>query len=186
MGGSSLLRPPGYATAVEESKSKNERVFYPIWKEWEPMGCRIELNNTSQNLSALALLPGNAYFLPVDANFLSRPIPRLLLLIQSLDFTFYKILSVLNIMMTVDSLFLTQGRSPFHLSALETTFMRTPNPALCRQKELVYNLKIKCQDKFVILVLIATLKKVLNNNILSFIVVKKSFLFEKSQTNDLD
>ena len=50
-----------------------------------------------------------AYFLPVDANLSPRPIPSLLLLIQSLDFTFYKILSVLNIMMTVDSLFLPKG-----------------------------------------------------------------------------
>ena len=30
---------------------------------------------------------------------------------------------------------LAQGRSPFHLSALEATFIKTSNPALCRQKE---------------------------------------------------
>ena len=71
-------------------------------------------------------------------------------------------------MMTVDSLFLTQGRSPFHLSALETIFMKTSNLALCRQKELVYNLKIKCQDKFVILVLIATSKKVVQQQYFEF------------------
>ena len=35
-----------------------------------------------------------------------------------------------------------QGHSPFHLSALEATFIKTSNPALCRQKEFVYNLKI--------------------------------------------
>ena len=29
---------------------------------------------------------------------------------------------------------LAQDRSPFHLSALEATFIKTSNPALCRQK----------------------------------------------------
>ena len=33
---------------------------------------------------------------------------------------------------------LAQGHPPFHLYALETT----SNPALCRQTEFVYNLKI--------------------------------------------
>ena len=37
---------------------------------------------------------------------------------------------------------LAQGRSPFHLYALEATFIKTSNPALCRQKEFVYSLKI--------------------------------------------
>ena len=37
---------------------------------------------------------------------------------------------------------LAQGRSPFHLSAFEATFIKTFNPALCRQKEIVYSLKI--------------------------------------------
>ena len=37
---------------------------------------------------------------------------------------------------------LAQGRSPFHLSALEDAFIETSNPALCRQKEFVYCLKI--------------------------------------------
>ena len=37
---------------------------------------------------------------------------------------------------------LAQGRSPFHLSALEATFIKTSNPTLCRQKEFVYSLKI--------------------------------------------
>ena len=44
------------------------------------------------------------YSLLVRANFPSKPIPSLLLLIQPLHFTFYKILSVPKIM-TVDSLF---------------------------------------------------------------------------------
>ena len=37
---------------------------------------------------------------------------------------------------------LAQGRSPFHLSAFKVTFIETSNPALCRQKEFVYSLKI--------------------------------------------
>ena len=37
---------------------------------------------------------------------------------------------------------LAQDRSPFHLSALEATFIRTSNPALCRQKEFEYSIKI--------------------------------------------
>ena len=37
---------------------------------------------------------------------------------------------------------LVQGRSPFHLSALEATFIKTSNPTLCPQKEFVDNLKI--------------------------------------------
>ena len=37
---------------------------------------------------------------------------------------------------------LAQGRSPFHLSALAATFIKTSNPARCRQKEFVYSLKI--------------------------------------------
>ena len=37
---------------------------------------------------------------------------------------------------------LAQGRSLFHLSAPEATFIKTSNPVLCRQKEFVYSLKI--------------------------------------------
>ena len=36
---------------------------------------------------------------------------------------------------------LVQGCSPFHLFALEATFIKTSNPALCQQKEFVYILK---------------------------------------------
>ena len=35
-----------------------------------------------------------------------------------------------------------QGRSSFHLSALEAAFIKTSNPALCRRKEFVYSIKI--------------------------------------------
>ena len=37
---------------------------------------------------------------------------------------------------------LAKGHSPFHLLALEATFIKTSNPILCRQKEFVYSLKI--------------------------------------------
>ena len=37
---------------------------------------------------------------------------------------------------------LVQGHSPFHLTALEVTFIKTSNPTFCRQKEFVYSLKI--------------------------------------------
>ena len=37
---------------------------------------------------------------------------------------------------------LARGRSSFHLSALETTFIKSLKPLLCKQKEFVYSLKI--------------------------------------------
>ena len=37
---------------------------------------------------------------------------------------------------------LAQGRSSFHLSAVKATFIKTSIPALCRQKEFVYSVKI--------------------------------------------
>ena len=37
---------------------------------------------------------------------------------------------------------LVRGRSSFHLSALEATFIKSLNPLLCKQKEFVYSLKI--------------------------------------------
>ena len=37
---------------------------------------------------------------------------------------------------------LARGRSAFHLSVLESIFIKTSNPDLCRQKEFVYSLKI--------------------------------------------
>ena len=67
----------------------------------------------SPNLSVLALLPKNAYFLLVGANLPSRLIPSLSLLIQPLDFIFYKILPALNIMMTADFLLLPKAAHLF-------------------------------------------------------------------------
>ena len=55
----------------------------------------------------------NAYFLLAGANLPPRLIPSLLLLIQPLDFIFYKILPALNIMMTADFLFLPKAAHLF-------------------------------------------------------------------------
>ena len=78
-----------------------------------PKGCRTESNIMSPNLSVLALFPKNAYFLPVGANLPPRLIPSLLLLIQPLDFIFYKILPALSTMMTADFLFLLKAAHLF-------------------------------------------------------------------------
>ena len=37
---------------------------------------------------------------------------------------------------------LARGRTSFHLSTLEATYIKTSNPNLCKQKEFVYGLKI--------------------------------------------
>jgi len=37
---------------------------------------------------------------------------------------------------------LARARTPFHLSTLEATFIKSLNPLLCKQKESVYSLKI--------------------------------------------
>ena len=97
-----------------------------------------KINNTFPNLYALTLLPRNAYrqFLSIRANF---P-PSLLLLIQPLDFIFCKVLPVLNIMMTLNSLF--SPKAALLPSALEATFIKTSNPAFCWQKQFRYSLKV--------------------------------------------
>ena len=76
-------------------------------------GCRTESNNRSTNLSVLALLPKNAYFLLVGANLPPRLIPSLLLPTQPLDFIFYKILPALTTMITADFLFLSKAAHRF-------------------------------------------------------------------------
>ena len=106
--------------------------------------CRTELNNTSPNLSVLALPPRNAYFLPIGVNLPPRAIPSLLLLerVQKpLDFIFYKILSVLSIMMTVDSLFWPKAAllSIYLLSMLLSSKLLTPPSA--DKKEFLHSLK---------------------------------------------
>ena len=78
-----------------------------------PKRCRTKSNNMSPNLSVLALFPKKAYFLLVGENLPPRLILSLLLLIQPLDSIFYKILPVLNIMMTADFLFLPKAAHLF-------------------------------------------------------------------------
>ena len=89
-----------------------------------PKGCRTKLNNRFPNLSALVLLPRNAYFLPVRANSPPSVIPSFLLVIQPLDFILYKILPVYNTRMTADSLFLHKASliSIYLLLKLPQTF----------------------------------------------------------------
>ena len=41
---------------------------------------------------------------------------------------------------------LAQGHAPFHLSALEAAFIRTSNPAFCRQKDLSTALRLYTND----------------------------------------
>ena len=82
----------------------------------------------SPNLSVLALLPKNAYFLLVGANLPPRLIPSLLLLIQPFDFIFYKILPALNIMMTADFLFLPKAAHLFIYLLLKSLSSKLPNP----------------------------------------------------------
>ena len=98
----------------------------------------------SPNLSVLALLPQNAYFLPVGANLPSRLIPTTQSLASDSAIGLHPLQNPTCAQHYDDNRFsiLAQGRSPFHLSALEATFIKTSNPALCRQKEFVYSLKI--------------------------------------------
>ena len=81
-----------------------------------------------------ALLPRNAYFLPVGANLPPRPIPSLLLLIQSLDFTFSKILSVLNSMKTVHSVFLPKVALLSLYLLLKPLSLKLPTPPSADKK----------------------------------------------------
>ena len=57
-------------------------------------GLQDRIEQHAPKLSVLALLPKNAYFLLVGANLPPRLIPSLLLLIQPLDFIFYKIKAI--------------------------------------------------------------------------------------------
>ena len=109
------------------------------------------------NLLVLATLPKNAFFLHFGLNL---P-PSLLLLIQSLDLILYKILSVLNIMMTVDFLKVTLlfihlllkpllSNLPTPISATKTICVQLKNCALITlsyrsfssQSQLVFFLQI--------------------------------------------
>ena len=81
-------------------------------------------------------------FQHVDSNLPPRLILSLLLLIQPLDF--HLLQNPICAQHHDDNRFsiLDQGLSPFHLFALEATFIKAFNPALCRQKQFLYSLKI--------------------------------------------
>ena len=40
-----------------------------------------------------------------------------------------------------------QARSSFHLGVLESVYIKTQNPVLCRQKEIVFSLGLFNQEK---------------------------------------
>ena len=75
-----------------------------------------------------------AYFLLVGANLPPRIIPSLLLLIQPLDFIFYKILPALNIMITVDSLFLPKAAHLFIYLLLKPLLSKLLTPLSADKK----------------------------------------------------
>ena len=99
-------------------------------------GCRTESNNMFPNLSVLALLPTNAHFLLVSANLPPRLITSLLLLIQPLDFIFYKILPALNTMMTADFVFLPKAAHLFIYLLLKPLSSKLLTPPSADKKNL--------------------------------------------------
>ena len=84
---------------------KKSNVIYQFSCPCESRYRRTYLPKTAE----IALLPRNAYFLRVSANLPPSLVPSLLLVIQPFEFIFYKILLVLNIMMTADSPFLPKN-----------------------------------------------------------------------------
>ena len=102
-------------------------------------------NNTFPNLSVFALLTRNVYFLPVGANLPRSLITSLLLLILPLELTFYKTLSVLNITMKIDSLFLPRAALLFIYLLLKPLSAKLLTPPFADKKNLctLYSLKIE-------------------------------------------
>ena len=102
----------------------------------------------SSNLSALALLPKNAYFLLVGANLPPRLIPILLLLIQPLDFIFNKILPSLNIMMTAYFLFLPKAAHLFTYLLLKPFSSKLLTPFAADKKNSCTAQRLYTNDAF--------------------------------------
>ena len=103
--------------------------------------CSTKWNNTYPSLLALSLFSRNAYFLTVGANLPPRIIPNFSLLIQPLNFIFYKILSALNIMITVDSLFLPEAALLFIYLLLKPLLSKLPTPLSADKKKIRVQLK---------------------------------------------
>ena len=102
----------------------------------------------SPNLSILALLSKNAYFMPVGANLPPRLIPSLLLLLQQLDFIFYKILPALSIMMTADFLFLPKAAHLFIYPLLKPLSSKLLTPPSAVKKNSCTAQRLYTNDAF--------------------------------------
>ena len=95
----------------------------------------------------------NAYFLLVGANFPPRLIPSLLLLIQPLNFIFYKILPALNIMMTVDFLFLPKVAHLFICQLLKPLSSKLLTPPSADKKNSCVAWRLYTNDAFSLVLL---------------------------------
>ena len=106
-----------------------------------PKDYKTESNNMFRNLSVMALLPQNVIF---KSKYSTKSTTQIQSLTHDSAIGFHLLCNPTCAQHYDDSMFsiLAKGRSPFHLSALEATFIKTSNPILCRQKEFVYNLKI--------------------------------------------
>ena len=82
----------------------------------------------------------------LEAKIQKRKVSHEIVIFKAFDSKLLTLLISLGVTSTVKqrykSFILAQRRSPFHLLALEATLIETFNPALCRQKEFVYGLKI--------------------------------------------
>ena len=107
-----------------------------------PKGCRIESNNMFPNLSALALLPKNAYFFARRCESSTQTNTQSLASDSAIGHHLLQSPTCAQHYDDSRCSVLGQGRSSFHLSALEVTFIKTSNPAFCDKKEFVYSLKI--------------------------------------------
>ena len=109
-----------------------------------PKDYKTESNNMFRNLSVMALLPQNVIFQFANANIPPSQQLKIQFLTHDSAIGLHLLRNPTCAQHYDDSMFsmLAKGRSPFHLSALEATFIKTSNPILCRQKEFVYNLKI--------------------------------------------
>ena len=101
-----------------------------------------------KSIRSCELLPKNAYFLLVGANLPPRLIPSLSLLIQPLDFIFYKILPALNIMMTADFLFLPKAAHLFIYLLLKPVSSKLLTPPSADKKNSFAARRLYTNDAF--------------------------------------
>ena len=97
--------------------------------------CKTESNNMFRNSSAMALLSKKVTLQLVRANILTSQ------QLQTQSFTHYSVIEFHLLhnptcaQLYDNSMFfiLAKGHSPFHLSALKATLIKTSYPILCRQ-----------------------------------------------------